>query len=418
MVLDEAFPTSSPDPYDTPSSSDSYSNPDPDISTLPKPLPFLGAFFGYTSAYTLRLIRSRIMQRSQTVNRPLTPKESEAMAYHTAKSLAISSWGPPLGTIGGAARYYKTKQKYRFPFAGNQLKPDGWWDGERIRIMGQDVMKGLRAKQTVNILRATLYVTFGNVIVGLLVDGYAATVAIVGEMRDERLKDIMQAVRRQTAREMEGNSRQERQKRAVEVATGQGEKSASDLWEQHRGAIGADDASPTSASFDDASPTAAGFDYGDEAAKLSGNSGNGVVMGDEQMRSQEVRQQPRRNPAGNRAATFDVEKVERQPRSFDDDYDDASPTGGTGVANPGESAWQRIRRETASGGATSSPRSGRRPVRGSQQEQQEGSTAGDSFSFSSSEEERQLARDEAQKQFDERVDKERRGGDFSDGRRW
>lgn len=350
------------------------------------------------------------------MNRPLTPKESEAMAYHTAKGVAISSWGPPLGIIAGATRYYKTQEKYRFPFAGNQLKPDGWWDGERIRIMGQDVMKGLRAKQAVNFLRASLYVAFGNVIVGFLVDSYATTVAVVGEIRDERLKDIMQAVRRQTARQMGEISRQERQKRAVGVATGQGEKSVGDLWKQHRGAIGADDASPTSASFDDASPTAAGFDYGDEAARLGGNSGNGVVMGDEHMRSQEVRQQPRRNPAGNRAATFDVEKVERQPRSFDDDYDDASPTGGIGVANPGESAWQRIRRETASG---ASPRSGRRPpARGPQQEQQEeGSTAGDSFSFMSSEEEKQLARDEAQKQFDERVDKERRGGEFSDGRR-
>lgn len=418
MVLDEASPISSPDPYDNPSSSDSYSSTDPDIATLPSPLPILGPLFGYNSAYTLRLIRARNAQRSQLVNRPLTPKEREALAYHTAKGLAIASWGPPLGVIAGISRYYNTREKYRFPFAGNQLKPDGWWDGERIRIMGQDVVKGLKAKQTVNFLRASIYVSLGYAIVGLLVDSYATTVSIVGEMRDERLKDIIQAIRRQTAREMGETSKQERQKRAVDVATGQGEKSASDLWKQHRGAIGADDASPTAAGFDDASPTAAGFDYGDEAARLSGNSGNGIVMGDEQTRSQEVRQQPRRNPAGNRAATFDVEKVERLPRSFDDDYDDASPTGGTGAANPGESAWQRIRRENASGGATSSsPRNGRRPGRGVQQEQQEASTTGDSFSFSSSEE-KHLARDEAQRQFDERVEKERRGGDFSDGRRW
>ena len=52
------------------------------------------------------------------------------------------------------------------------------------------------------------------------------------------------------------------------------------------------------------------------------------------------------------------------------------------------------------------------------QEQHEGSSSEDSFSFSSSDEEKGYAKAEAQREFDERVEKERRGGDFSnDGRR-
>lgn len=47
---------------------------------------------------------------------------------------------------------------------------------------------------------------------------------------------------------------------------------------------------------------------------------------------------------------------------------------------------------------------------------------GDSFTFSKTEEERNLAQIEAQKEFDARVEKERRGGDFSSGngdqKRW
>jgi hypothetical protein len=44
---------------------------------------------------------------------------------------------------------------------------------------------------------------------------------------------------------------------------------------------------------------------------------------------------------------------------------------------------------------------------------------GDSFAFSTTEEDRQLARAEAQKKFDARVERERQGKDFNDsGRKW
>jgi hypothetical protein len=43
---------------------------------------------------------------------------------------------------------------------------------------------------------------------------------------------------------------------------------------------------------------------------------------------------------------------------------------------------------------------------------------GDSYSFSNSDEERQLAKTEAQKEFDARIERERQGRDFDDrGRR-
>jgi hypothetical protein len=57
-----------------------------------------------------------------------------------------------------------------------------------------------------------------------------------------------------------------------------------------------------------------------------------------------------------------------------------------------------------------------------QKEQREGATTGDSFAFSKTEEERTYAKEEAQKEFDARVERERRGGDFSKGggdqKRW
>jgi hypothetical protein len=55
-------------------------------------------------------------------------------------------------------------------------------------------------------------------------------------------------------------------------------------------------------------------------------------------------------------------------------------------------------------------------------EQAQSPTASDDFAFSKENEERSLARTEAQREFDARVERERRGGDFSSGsgnqKRW
>ena len=169
----------------------------------------------------------------------------------------------------------------------------------------------------------------------------------------------------------------------------------------------------------------------EEQGRLSGAGDMGGVMSDSQMRTQEVRAQPEKakSPADNRPSTFQTEKASRQPKNFDDDYDDASPTGGRGAMDDGDaggsgegggSVWERIRRQQASGGSSPPAQSRGRRMDGVGQEQQEGSTTGDSFSFSRSEEERNYAKDEAQREFDERVERERRGRDFSSGsgKRW
>ncbi|KAL8975872.1 MAG: hypothetical protein Q9205_008013, partial [Flavoplaca limonia] len=112
-------------------------------------------------------------------------------------------------------------------------------------------------------------------------------------------------------------------------------------------------------------------------------------------------------------------KVEKQPRNFSDTFDDASPTAENAVDQAqGGNAWDRIRRQ-AQNPTTGAKQKGPRwnPVR---KEQQEGSTTGDSFAFSSDEEQRQLAKDEAQNEFDARVERERQGGSFDEkrGKKW
>lgn len=76
----------------------------------------------------------------------------------------------------------------------------------------------------------------------------------------------------------------------------------------------------------------------------------------------------------------------------------------------GGSAWERLRQQAANGG-TGAGSGAQRRSRG--QEEQ----GGDAFSFSSSEEDKQTAKYEAQKDFDARIEQERSGKNF-DSKRW
>lgn len=322
----------------------------------------------------------------------------------------------------------------RWPFYGKLVAEEGKvgvWDGEKMRLGGKEILKNVEVGRKRNFLhaaRGSAYVTLGVCIVPMVVSAYGATVSAVGELRDERLKGVTRELRQVGLEGM-----RERAAKRGDV-TGQGQRTAGELWKGHREGV---EKRGGREENDDASPSAgaagAGYDFGEEefreSERLGGKSGKGDVMGDGEIRAREARAQaePMQGMAGGRLGTLQTEKVERQSTNFGDDYDDASPTGGTGATGDGVgggSVWGRIRSDAANGPTAESSIGARRQPRmnNMQQGQRESSGNSDSFSFSSSDGEKSYARDEAQKEFDERVEKERQGGDFSGadrgGRRW
>lgn len=428
-------PDSSPDPYATTYSASNGLPPYIDLSSLPSGLPILGPLTGYTPARQALGIQRRFAQMSETIRRPLTESEQTAIAYYTAKGFAISSYGPTIGIGAGIYRAYATRAQFRWPMYGKVISDapaegevqKGFWDGQKMRAGGKEILQGVSSQAKANILhvsRGLAYVLIGWYFAPLFVSSYAATVSAVGEIRDPRLQESNRGVREAVLR-----NQKERKERSGEIVKQADAKREGRMptfpreRDQGRGRRGG------GAEVDDASPTGGAMmeDLGidEEQGRLSGAGDMGGVLNDGQMSTAEVkaRPQPGRSPTSNRAGTFQMEKVERQPKDFGSDFDDASPTGGSGAMDGGDggggSVWERIRQQSASEPSDSNTGRGR-GMRGAQQEQQDGSTTGDSFSFSNSEEERSYARDEAQKEFDERVEKERRGGDFSSsgGRRW
>ncbi len=373
---------------------------------------------------------------AEATGRPLTEPEQAALAYHAAKGFAISSYGPTVGLAAAAYRTYSTRAEFRWPMYGKLISDapaegevqKGFWDGQKMRAGGKEILQGVSSQAKANMLhvsRGAAYISIGLVLAPLFVTSYAATVSAVGELRDPRLQESNRVLKEAVLR-----SQKQRRERSGEILK-QGDARREGRMpsfprerDQGRGRRGGgfevDDASPTGGAMMDM-----GMDQ--EQDRLSGAGDMGGLLSDGEMRTAEAkaRPQPGQSPASNRAATFQMEKVERQPKDFSSDFDDASPTGGSeamdGSDGSGGSVWERIRQQSASEPAGSNMGRGRgRRGSGVQQEQQEGSTTGDSFSFSSSDEEKSYAKAEAQREFDERVEKERRGGDFTGGRggRW
>ncbi|KAL9102136.1 MAG: hypothetical protein Q9163_002667, partial [Psora crenata] len=175
----ESFPSTSSDPsrgaHELPSHIDD--------SSLPHGLPILGPLTGYTAAYRASTIAHRYKYLGQTIKRPLTREEQSAVAYHSAKGLAISSWGPTLGLAAGVYRTWTTRDGYRWPLAGRmktsssngsngsststtttEKTPNrrggggGFWDGKKMRVGGKEVLKDV----SVPAKRAALHFARGS----------------------------------------------------------------------------------------------------------------------------------------------------------------------------------------------------------------------------------------------------------------
>ncbi|OCK86418.1 hypothetical protein K432DRAFT_1140 [Lepidopterella palustris CBS 459.81] len=398
MVLQDA--TASPpesfaeEPY--PSDNDHYtSDPSPspqngiviDMDSLPRPVPLIGPLIGFPQRRINESVQQYLSTVQRLIQRELTQEEGSVLAYYIAKSEATRSYGAALGISAGMYRCYSTAATYRFPFwtpNPEKFDPNKFFN----------VLKGPRARMMWHGLRSAPFLLLGQLFGSALAMNYAAPVAVLSIQRDARLANFNEAMRKQANDAREKAQMEARGQSPGQALPNRNPSPAIQIPRRTEDRSGSEWPSGSSSSDDDMSPTA----------------GNDPWMSSTDADTERV--EPFRRP--NRA----VEK----PFT----YDDASPTGGmfsneTREKSNEGSAWDRIRKSASSGqpasGQHTSSSGGARP---SQTEQRESSTLGDSFSFSSTDEERQLAKAEAQREFDARLERERRGGEFDDqgGRKW
>lgn len=382
--------SSSSSPFPRPTSSPGASLPPIDFTQLPKPMPIMGPLLGHTQTSLQRRTLEFVTLFSNMAQRPLSSEETSALAYHGAKMRATASWGDGLGVLVGAARCWQTAGTFKFPLR----KPSSRLDPE---VLGP--LRGGAARVGWHALRLGAYGLLGNLAVGMVVANYALAVAMVNIKVDGRLRALHEAIDR-NKREV---GRRERARRGLPPPPGEARGETPER--RTEGAAGGsgggapDGQAMMQRPYDDASPTGRAADAGPWDTAYSGGAAGSSMPPVPPTRRQQQQQQQRPpwvRPVPQARTT--TQRKDEGTSPFDPD----SPTGGFGVFE--EDERERVGRvqsgrpsrpaAAASGGEGGSvwDRVRRQAVEGS----------GD-----------------AQREFDERVERERRGEDFGgEERKW
>ncbi|APA14824.1 hypothetical protein SS1G_06861 [Sclerotinia sclerotiorum 1980 UF-70] len=370
-------------------------------STLPKPLPIFGPLFGFNDTFLSKIVNARVQNAIKVTNRPLRHEEIDALAYHTAKIIRINSFAPVAGLSAGIYRATQTAATFRFPFYQPNLET---FNSSVFPHPRMPYIRGFPAIIAWHTFRGLCYCYVGQTVSKLLIGAYAASVGAVGQMGDKRLKDIVKATTEEVARTQKNlPSPAGIPRPRMKPGQGQGQSQSGNTQD-----------------YDDASPTGGDW-YGDDtpgSAQSTPQTFPPMKPQSRQFPKQASAQAPANAPAQEEERPFDL-------------FDDASPTSGqemdtntstsqTSKATSG-SAWERIRRGEKLGSNINTPTQSRQSGGTKNTPKASEIASTDSFTFSKTEEERNLAQLEAQKEFDARVEKERRGGDFSsagDQKKW
>ncbi|KAF1956184.1 hypothetical protein CC80DRAFT_70754 [Byssothecium circinans] len=396
MVLQdvESPPDSfSDNPY--PSENDAYTSPSSgsgsfDASSLPRPIPIVGPLLGFSAGSIRFKTESTIKFAELRLKRPLSYEESHALAEHLYRLESKKSYYTALGASLGTWRWYKTMDTNRFPlYQPKDIDPNKFmW------------IKGPMAGYARHSFRLMLYVFAVGELGKLLGQISAQPVAAYDTAHDPRLErfsaDLKGAVEQSRAQGAGGikeqlNQHGEAAREAAKAVSGQAPRRP---FNTPRPASSDDDMSPTA---------------GNEPWSTSDSAWGDSSFSSDATQNTSPRQQPRQPQQS---------WGKRPPPQQNDD--DTSPTGGLfqdeiqSSSKPGESSWDRLRRGAGPNTQQRLP-SGKPPHK----EQRDGSTLGDGFTFSESDDERRKAQERAQREFDTRIERERQGRDFNEeGKRW
>ena len=383
-------------------------HPSINFDELPKPR--------FTSTKVLKgLLLTRLLFATSQVDRPLLEDENIAIAQSTATFLRTSEIGPAIGSAAGAYQWFATMKDFKFPLVSTTGKRS--FDPNRFAFL-----EGPRARLCWHSLRLSFYLSLGASIGYVFFGSYATATTVTRDRRDPRLKEIVEA---------ENNAMKlAKERRESRGLPGQADapmevpktRRPGDVFRMYIAGVRAAESGMSDqgrrelSNFEDLAQN-----ENDEVAYEGGNT---WIEGSQN-----------RPSSGTTLPTAGISRVNKQESAsqsdnFSDSFDGASPTAGNEPVTGG-SAWDRLRQQAGSREPLNASK--RSPLthkprenvwqknRGATAEQPEQESSYDSFSFSKSEEERQLAKEEAQREFDERVERERRGGDFNEekeNRRW
>jgi len=344
--------------------------------------------------------------------RPVTQREAEAFAYHSSKRIMYSFFGTGFAFITGYTLAYQGRQKMKFPFMAP--KPLERYDNFPNRFL--PVLKGNYSRIMWHITRGNIYAGIGLLLANPLFSSMGDSAMMVGLYRDERTKDVVKSMKG-TFDRINSNRVRPGQEKPLPQGKPEGQQEGPDPQGYYNDSPVPNDYS-------------GGREYGGDNAYTDGTTDTGM-LDDSTMRQRESRQSSPTSFGSNarrQQQSIPVQQPDDLDRSSSSDFlfnDDASPKAGNGPnMSPPQShratgsVWERLRH----GGPAPTrdePQDRRSVTPPSPSPQQQASPTGwpgrkdneskaDSFSFSNSDEDRVLAKQQAQKEFDEMLDRERK----------
>lgn len=345
---------SSQEPYNQPiSSPDLYSDSESGRNLLNygrkqihRPMPILGPLFGYSKQRILLEITKSLESIITKQERPLTSEEVDALLYHHGKGLAIASWGMPTGFLVGLYRANATRADFRHPFTGPMKRENGWFDGERIRIMGREILRGTPARAFLHGFRTINYLLVNTCLFGLFISSYALTVQTVGEIRDPRLQNIKGGMKDSMEEAQKASAAKARARQAAwDAARPKSKRTSSESntvneWRKNSGRA-SQEASTTTYS-DDASPAAADGYEGFISEDMTLNQNDDTYNNNNN--NNEFNYSPPQS-----STSPPIHRKFPRPYSPPTSEDPAPTRDDFPTDEPTTSAWERIRRKAESG---------------------------------------------------------------------
>ncbi|GAB1315835.1 hypothetical protein MFIFM68171_06045 [Madurella fahalii] len=327
----------------------------PGFSALPQ-APF---WFGEERQKTV--VAKVLAMHAAALHRPLTTDEADALAYHRSHSCKLLAWRTPVILMSTAYFVYRGRGNFKFPFY--TPRPTSF-NPYCFPTRTRPFITGPMARSIWHAVRFGAYGTLLGLVITPLFISYAETSYVVHILNDPRLKSLRDHARQQQ-QQQHGN-------------------------QTHARASGL----PRRASPDEGSST-------DEATPSSQ-----PYMLEQQERQQQPRYQPQQW----------TERPSESPATPKDDdsflFDDASPVAPSARQQPqststqtpaggGGSAWDRLRQRAKSGQDTWD--------QAGQTREESRSQRLDQHMYHQSDREKTRAKEQAQKEFDAMLERERRG---------
>ncbi|OAA62628.1 hypothetical protein SPI_04168 [Niveomyces insectorum RCEF 264] len=370
-------------------------------------VPFFGRLIGYSDNFYRAAVVVGVLEARWRGHRTLTPDETQVVAAQAAKAVVTLSYETPL--LLGTTWLYEKKGRatFRFPFfqPGPQFNPDVF-PAARLTLL-----RGPTARMAWHVVRGSLYAGLTHWVLRSLFMSYAMAVKSVEFERDPRLADLRASVKQAMAARM-GDRRPRHHLEGGTPGPGQPPVPSS---------------SPSSPPLP-SPPQDAADEY-----NTDGYPSDSDPYGQQQQQQQKPLyrrpapvQPPQPPPPSSSSTGFDDYADSSGFGDDDAGVDDMSPVSPAeqrrrwqqqqqqNTMSAGGSAWDRVRSQATTTrqqrpASTQAPRpSG---------DSSNSSSSSNDYTFNTGSDERPDAREQAQKEFDAMLEKERRGEDSDRGRR-